>query len=152
MNSNEIGNNNNHNITQIVWDKGTITFDITVYFDNFASIYYIFYKLKMMELLIIDQNEMITNNSVVNYEVSSNRAFIIFKILLIFLIFENTDYIRAYYQIKQWNQINTEMRWSLLYQRYLSDIMNYILSASSIGNALMNWIVIIILFVQIYFI
>ena len=152
MNSNEIGNNNNHNITQIVWDKGTIIFDITVYFDNVASIYYIFYKLKMMELLIIDQNEMITNNSVVNYEVSSNRAFIIFKILLIFLIFENTDYIRAYYQIKQWNQINTEMRWSLLYQRYLSDIMNYILSASSIGNALMNWIVIIILFVQIYFI
>ena len=65
-----------------------------------------FCQWKTMELLIIESylisNQMSMNNSVIKYGVSSNSALILFRILLIILIFENRDYIQVYYIIRQW--------------------------------------------------
>ena len=89
-----------------------------------------FCKSKIIEILIIElyliSNGMKVNNSVINYGVSNNNTLILFRILLIIFIFGNSGYMQAYCIIRQWNQINIDIKWSLLYQRYLVYGMNYV--------------------------
>ena len=67
-----------------------------------------FCKLKTMKLLSIElyliSNRMIISNLIINYVASSNSTLILFRILLIILIFENSDYIQVYYKIRQWHR------------------------------------------------
>ena len=71
------------------------------------SLTFRFCKLKIMELLIVELylilNGMIMNNSVINCGVSSKNTLILFRILLIILIFGNRNYIQVYYKIIQWH-------------------------------------------------
>ena len=79
-----------------------------------------FSKLQIMKLLIVELYlilngiRMITNNSVINYGVSSNNTLALFRIFLIILIFDHRNYIQVYYKIMQWHLIITFCKWKIM--------------------------------------
>ena len=152
MNSDEIAYSSHHDYSNRLGQW--YCYWISQFIVTILSLCITFCKLKIMELSIIElyliSNGMIVNNWVINYCVSNNNTLVLFRILLIIFIFENRYYIQVYYITRQWNPINIDIEWPLLYQRYLGDKMNYIfqIKLGCIVNWSMNGIIIIVLFVN----
>ena len=128
INSDEIVYSSNHQYSNSL--EQWYCYWILRFIMTILSICSTFCKLKIIQLLIIKlysiSNGMKVNNSVINYGVSNNNTLILFGILLIIFMFENSGYIQAYCIIRQWNQINIDIKWSLLYQTNLIYRMNYV--------------------------